>query len=300
MKGRIVFLGTSSAIPTKDRNHSSIFFQYQNNLFLFDCGECTQRQLIKKGLSFYKIDNIFLSHLHGDHVLGIPGLLQTLDFHGKEKINIYGPSGTKELINNILKCFYIGETIKVNVKEISEGIIFNTSEFFIESAKLNHTVECFGFSFKEKDYLKLNKDKIKLFNLSNLEIKELLDKKRIKKGGKTIKIEDISYLKKGFKFTYIADTYYTENIFKLAKNSDILVIECTYFDQNEEAKEYKHLSFEIFKEKIYPKLKKLNVKKIYLTHFSRRFKDLTIFEEAIKKEKMNNVFLAHDFLEVHF
>lgn len=300
MKGKIVFLGTSSAIPTKERNQSSIFFQYKNNFFLFDCGEGTQRQIIKKGLNFYKINKVFISHLHGDHTLGIPGLLQTLEFHNKKNIEIYGPKGIKELLKRIKECFFIGDEMEIKVYEISENFVLENNDFTIKAIKLNHTIESYAYSFKEKDYLKLDKEKLRELGLKNLEIKELIKKGNIIKKGKTIRLEDLSFLKKGFKFTYIADTYYTENIFKIAKESDILVIECTYFDEKKEAEKYKHLSFEIFKEELYPKLVDLGVKKIILTHFSRRFKDLKIFEKAIKENKMRNVILAYDFLEIKF
>ncbi len=301
MKGRFIILGTSSAIPTKERNHSAIYFQYKDKVFLFDCGEGTQRQIQRADLSFFKIDDIFISHLHGDHVLGLPGLLQTLDFHDKKSINIFGPSGIKELLELIPKCFYLNtEDLKINVKELKEGVIYSTKEFLIESLPLNHTVECFGFSFKEKDYLKLNKEKIRELGLSNLEIKELIEKGKLIKNNETIYLKDVSFIKKGFKFTYIPDTYYTENIFRLAKDSDYLIIECTYFNENDLAKEYKHLSLDIFIKKIYPKLKSLNVKNVILTHFSRRYKDLSIFEEELRRNNIKNVSLAYDLMKVEF
>jgi ribonuclease Z len=115
-----------------------------------------------------------------------------------------------------------------------------------------------------------------------------------------VKREELGSYKRGFKFVYITDTYYNENIFPLAENADYLIIECTFFDEEDLARETKHLSFTIFAEKIYPKLKELNVKNIFLTHFSRRFKDLTPFEEGIKKYKMDNVRLAQDFTSVEF
>ncbi|MEO2154289.1 MAG: ribonuclease Z [Nanoarchaeota archaeon] len=313
MKGRFIILGTSSAIPTKERNHSAIYFQYKNNSFLFDCGEGTQRQIQIANLSFFRIEKIFISHLHGDHTLGLPGLLQTLDFHDKDYLEIYGPKGIKELINLVPKCFYLNtEDLKINVFELEELAknnnrevnqvfkVFEDNDFIINSIKLNHTVNSFAYSFKEKSILKIDKEKISKLKLSSLEIKELIEKKEIIKGGKEINLKDISYLKKGFKFTYIADTYYTENIFKIAKDSDYLIIECTYFNENDLAKEYKHLSFDIFKKEIYPKLKELNVKNIILTHFSRRYKDLSIFEEEIKRSKMKNVYLAYDFMKFEF
>ena len=97
MKGKVVLLGTSSAVPTKERNNSAVYFKYLGETFLFDCGEGTQRQIIKADLNMYRINHVFISHLHSDHILGLPGLIQTIDFLGdKEKLYVHGVKGIYE------------------------------------------------------------------------------------------------------------------------------------------------------------------------------------------------------------
>ena len=306
MKGRFTILGTSSAIPTKERNHPAVYLQYGSEAFLFDCGEGTQRQIQIAELSFFKIDKVFITHLHGDHVLGLPGLLQTLDFHEKRYIEIYGTPGIKRLVElSTTQCFYINtEDLKVEVKEIEPtdevNLVLETETYRVLSIGLNHTVECIGYSFEEKERFKYNRQKVKELNLKAEHFKELEEKGFTTLNGKKIYKDELGEFKRGFKFTYITDTYYTENIFKLAEGSDYLILECTYFDEDEYAKAVKHLSFNIFRTKIYPKLKELNVKDIILTHFSRRYKELTKFEEAIKKHNMENVYLAKDFTSFTF
>jgi len=306
MKGFFTILGTSSAIPTKDRNHPSIFFQYQGEAFLFDCGEGTQRQLQIAGHSFYKINKIFITHLHGDHVLGLPGLLQTLDFHDKPFAEIYGPPGIRRLVElSVTQCFYINtQDLKVEVREIEptdEVVAFlETDTYRVKTIGLDHTVDCLGFAFEEKERFKYDRKKVGELNLKPQHFKELENLGYTTVGGRKIFKHQLGGVKRGFKFVYITDTYYTENIFKLAQNADYLVLECTYFDEDEYAREVKHLSFNIFREKIYPKLLELGVKKIILTHFSRRYKDFSKFEEAIREHKMDNVYLAHDFMRFEF
>ncbi len=97
MKGKVVLLGTSSAVPTKERNNSAVYFKYLGEAFLFDCGEETQRQITKADLNMYRINHVFISHLHSDHILGLPGLIQTIDFLGdKEKLYVHGVKGIYE------------------------------------------------------------------------------------------------------------------------------------------------------------------------------------------------------------
>ena len=154
---KITFLGTSSMIPTKDRNHSSIFLQYENEGILIDCGEGTQRQLRIASIQPSKITKLLISHWHGDHVLGIPGLLQNLKANDyKKTLEIYGPKGSKKYLKNMLSGIAAAGTIDYKVKEVSSGIICKERKFTIETLKLNHIIPCQGYSFIENKKLKIN------------------------------------------------------------------------------------------------------------------------------------------------
>ncbi len=302
MKGKIVILGTSSATPTKDRNHPSVFFSYLGRGFLFDCGEGTQRQLLKADISFSKIEKIFISHFHGDHLLGLPALLQTFSFHEKKEIELYGPKGLREIVENMLKISYFENVTKIDVFEIKSldlNTIIDEKIFKVESIGLNHSVPCIAFSFQEKEYFKYNKQKIKELNLTSTDFIKLREKGFIEKKGRKIFKEELGFWKRGLKITYVADTYKTENIFKISQNSDYLVIESTYFDEEDLAKEYKHLTFQYIIEN-YEELKEIGVKKVILTHFSQRYKDLKLFKEELKKRKIEDIILGYDFLQFSF
>ena len=175
-----------------------------------------------------------------------------------------------------------------------------TDTYRVLSIGMNHTVDCIGYAFEEREKFKYDRQKVKELGLKANHFKELEEKGFTTLNGKKIEKHQLGEFKRGFKFTYITDTYYTENIFSLAQNSDYLVLECTYFDEDEYAEAVKHLSFNIFRTRIYPRLRELGVKNIVLTHFSRRYKDLSMFEEAIKKHKMENVYLAHDLMSFTF
>lgn len=300
MKGKVVLLGTSSAMPTKDRNNSGVYLRYKGEGFLFDCGEGTQRQIMRAGLSIYRIDKIFISHLHTDHILGLPGLIETLDMHDKDSIEIHSVKGLKNVIDCVLNGVIYAPDIQININEHSFSAdvftIFEGKEFRIKAVGLNHVVDCLGFSFEEKPKRKYNKEKIKQLDLQGSDFIQLEKVGYINKNGKIIKKEEITFVEKGFKFTYIPDTYRTENIIKLAKESDLLVIESTYLNEENKAREYGHLTLEYILQ-IYPELE---CKKIVLTHFSRRYSSLEEFENRIREEGITNIFLGHDFMEISF
>ncbi len=280
----VVVLGTSSATPTKERNHSAVLLKYEGKSLLFDCGEGTQRQLILAGESPMKIDNIFVTHWHGDHVLGIPGLLQTLGLHGRTKpIHIWGPIGSKKRMDYLMQGFQIRVKCDVVVHEVNPkttGKIYGTEKFEIWATKLVHSTTCFGYSFKEKDKLRLHKNKVLKLGLQGHPIlKKLQQGKDITHKGKKIKAKDMTYLQLGKKFTLVLDSEYTEKIATLAKGSDLFVCESTFSSKEKElAKKRNHMT----SKQAARLAKKAGVKKLVLTHFSQRYKSLKDIEKEAK------------------
>ena len=155
-KMQILFLGTSSMVPTKDRNQSGISISYKNCGILVDCGEGTQRQLKIAGMKLTKITKILISHLHGDHVLGLPGLIQSMSAAGYEKtLQIYGPVGTKKFMKKLFEVFVFDQKINIDVNEIEKCRFFENEDFVLEARPLKHSIETFGYSLVEKDRRKI-------------------------------------------------------------------------------------------------------------------------------------------------
>ena len=147
----ITFLGTSSAVHSYTRNHPGIILKAFGEVMLFDCGESTQRQLIYAKISPMKISKIFISHYHGDHILGLPGLLQSLNFRGREKpLTIYGPKGLKKVENAIYSLGYCKFDFPIEFIEISSGTILETDEYIIKSQEVMHNVTNLAYSIEEK------------------------------------------------------------------------------------------------------------------------------------------------------
>jgi ribonuclease Z len=293
MKIPLVFLGTSPSIPTAKRNHTAVLLKYKSETILIDCGEGTQRQFRKIKLNPCKITRILITHWHGDHILGLPGLFQTLALSNYSKtLYIYGPKGTKRFINKIYKMFIFKNKLKLEVKEV-HGKFFENQDFYLEAASLKHGARTNGYSFVEKNKIRLNRAKLKKLKLPNSPLlKKLQQGKNIKYKGKVIKAKDITYLEKGKKITFLWDTVLCNNCQKIAKDSDLLITESTYAEKD--IKKYKHLTA-----KQAAKIaKKSKSKKLILTHLSQRYEnnEKVILNEA--KKTFKNTIIAEDLMKV--
>lgn len=295
-KIKLTFLGTGSAIPTKKHNHPSMLLQYKDENILIDCGEGTQRQFRIKGLNICKLTRILITHWHADHVLGLPGLFQTLMLSNYSKtLNIHGPKGTKKMIDLYLQLFVgAGNRIKIQVQEV-EGKFLETKDFFLEAEPMQHNTPANAYSFNIKEKIHLNKEKLKKLKIPNSPLLgELAKGKSVEIAGEKIEGKKLIYKEEGKKITFIMDTLFNQNAIKLAKNSDILVSESTYDKHGEDlAKEHFHLTSEQAAEIA----KKSNSKKLILTHLSQKHENNSheILKEA--KKIFKNTVVANDFDE---
>jgi ribonuclease Z len=299
MKIPIYFLGTGQAVPTIRRNHTSILFSYKNENIMVDCGEGTQRQIRKMKINPCSLTKILITHWHGDHILGLPGLLQTLALNGYNKtLHIYGPHGTKKYLNIILNMFVFAGKIKVEIHEVDEGKIIDEKDFSIESKRMKHSTYCLAYSFIEKDTIRIDKIKMK-----KLKIKEGKELGELKKGkdiiinGKKIKSSQITYKEKGKKITFILDTLFNENMINISKNSDLLICESTYGKKEKaKAKEYNHLT----SEQAALTAKKAKCNQLILLHTSQRYenKEKILLNEARKIFKNTKLVEDLDKVEV--
>lgn len=292
---KITFLGTGSAIPSPTRNHTAILAQFSNESILIDCGEGTQLQFRKAEISPHKLTKILITHWHGDHILGIPGLFQTLALSDYSKtLEIYGPKGSKEFMKSI-NTLLGHHKIKYNLHEIDSGMIFENENYIIEAKSMIHGIPSLAYSIILKDKLRLDKSKLNKLKIPNSPIiKELLKGKNIKVENKTIKSKQVTYKEEGKKLTIILDTLINKNAITLAKDSDLLITESSFLENSEKglelAKNYKHLTA-----KQAGKIaKQSKSKKLILTHISERHTNDSqpLKEEA--KSVFKNTEIAHD------
>jgi len=290
------FLGTGQAVPTAKRNHTAMLLKYKDESLLIDCGEGTQRQFRKAKLNPCKITRILITHWHGDHILGLPGLLQTLVFNNyNKKLYIYGPEGTKCYLEKILNMFVMEGELDVEVREIMTGKVFETEDFVVESRKMKHGVKCLAYSFIEKDKLRIDKKKLPKVSHSP-KISRLKEGKDVEVNGKKLKSKELTYEVKGRKITFVLDTGVNDNISKLAKNSDLLIGESTYLSKDEEkAGNYGHLT----SKQIAKEAKKAGVDRLILTHLSQRYEgnEDKLLSEA--RSIFKNTTLSKDLMKIH-
>ena len=309
-KIKLNFLGTGSAIPTERRNHPAVLVRYKDEVILMDCGEGTQRQFRKAKLNPCRITKILITHWHGDHVLGLAGLLQTLNLNGYNgELIIYGPKGSKNEFKNMVSPylgFYwnvskqAGSKFDIVVKEVDEGIFLEKDDFFIEAAKVEHGCPALAYSIVFKEKKRLDKDKLEKLKIPNSPlIGELVRGKTVEINGKKIDGKKLSYIEPSRKISFLMDTRYVDGLVKLVKDSDILISEATHsVDGQELATEHGHLT----SGDAANIAKKAKVKKLILMHLSQRYDAIpkVILGEAkefLKGTKIE-VSVAEDFDEV--
>lgn len=282
-------------VPTKDRNHIGIFISHNGEGVLIDCGEGIQRQFKHTDIKPTKITKIFITHWHGDHVLGLPGLLQTLNKSDYDKkLEIYGPIGTKKSFEYMFKAFSFNLEFEYEIKEIKDEKI-ELKEMFVSVKPLDHGVPCLGYSFIEKDKRRIRPNIIKKIGIPEGPILgELQNNKDIVWKGKKIFAKDTTYVVKGKKTTIILDTLLNKNAYVLSQDADLLICESTYTsDLEDKAMEYKHLTAK----QAALLASQSNVKKLILTHVSQRHKTSEkILEDA--KGVFEDVVVAYDFMKL--
>jgi len=283
-------------IPTKERNHTALLVRCKNYDVLVDCGEGTQRQLRMKKIPPTRIRKILISHWHGDHTLGLPGLVQTLGASNYTGVlEIYGPKGTRKHMSAMKKAFLYEQRIEIKVKEVGTRKIFEDSDIIIHSAELEHGVPCVGYSIKEQDYRRINIGYVKKLGIPQGPLLgKLQSNKSIIWKGKKIMPKNATYIVKGKKISYIVDTELCSNCFKLAQDSDILISESTFTSEHEEkAFDYKHLTAK----QAAQIANESNSKLLILTHFSQRYKSIKEIEDEARTY-FSNTRAAFDFMKL--
>jgi ribonuclease Z len=289
---KVTFLGTGNAVPTETRNHSGILLSFANETILVDCGEGIQRQFRHAKLSPARITRILITHWHGDHILGLPGLFQTLAMTGYSKtLKLYGPKGTHRFMNAI-KELMIDFRIPLEIHECSSGTIINEKDFLINAEAMEHGIPSLAYSLVIKDKRRLDKKKLKKLKVPNSPLLgQLQAGKDINLNSRKIKASQVSYIEKGKKLTIVMDTGFNARAIKLAENSDLLITESTFSDKESAiAKEYKHLTSKQAAEIA----RKAKAKRLILTHISQRYEHIPYVIEKEAKKVFKNAKIAKD------
>ena len=291
----LTILGFNSAIPTVNSSPTAQFLEMEERAFLIDCGEGTQVQLRKAKARFSKINHIFISHLHGDHCFGLPGLIASFRLLGRETpLHIYAPKGIKEMLETI---FRITETHKgfeliYHELESKKSVkIFEDSRIEVFTIPLNHRIYCNGYLFREKP----KERHLNMQEISKYPEIETCDYHNLKLG-KDFVLSDGYLLKnevltteptKSVSYAFCSDTRYLETILPIIENVDVLYHEATFLHELKEMADYTGHTTALEAARI---ARKANVGKLILGHFSNRYHDLNVFTDEAR-EVFANTFL---------
>jgi ribonuclease Z len=286
MSLEVVFLGTAGSIPTIARSLPAIMIRRKGEFILFDCGENAQRQMINARLGFNKKMKVFVTHMHGDHILGLPGLIQTMSLLDRTKaLEIYGPRGLEAFIEAIEEHVQFALKFPIEVVEIRDrGIVYSHKEYEIFAEWADHSIPAFAYSFVEKPRPgKFYPEKAEALCIpEGLLWSKLQQRLAVKlSNGRVVEPEEVvGPPRPGRKIVYTGDSRYSRVLVKFSMEADLLIHDCTFDDGLiERAKEDGHST----PSQAVKTAKKANVKRLILTHISARYRtpDL-LFEQARK------------------
>jgi ribonuclease Z len=296
----VIFLGTAGSVPTPDRSLPAVLVKRGNEQLMFDCGEGVQRQMIRAKVGFHKKMKIFVSHMHGDHVLGLPGLLQTMALMDRQKkLEIYGPEGINQFLECIRESLQFGLTFPVEIHEIYDaGIICQEKDYEVEAAKSNHVTPSLAYAFVEKPRPgKFYPEKARALGIPEGELWSKLQH------GDTVKLSDGRFVspeevlgspRQGRKIVYTGDTRPFKGFAKFAAGADLVIHDSTFDDALGEKAEVDGHSTP---SQAGQQAKKAKAKKLILTHISARYADAGLLLEQARKV-FKNALVAEDFMEL--
>ncbi|MBD3312313.1 ribonuclease Z [archaeon] len=295
---KLTTLGTSCMFPTKKRSQPAMLLFHEGVNLLFDAGEGVQRQLRLAGISPMSINHVFITHWHGDHSLGVAGLINCFSGNRRtEDLHIYGPRGTSERVKHLVSAFDFKKTFRIRVHEVKGGEAARIKDLTVSALRVRHGGHCLAYRVKEDDKRRINLDYTKKFGLTQHPLLGKLQRgEDIEYKGKKITVEKGTYLKPGRVFCYVTDTSYFPELVSFCDRADLLLCESTYLSSDEaRTGDRQHLTAE----QAGMLARDAGVKKLVLTHFSQKYINSKPFVKEAGKF-FDNVVAAKDFMTIEF
>jgi ribonuclease Z len=293
----LVVLGTGSQVPSRERTQNGYFLRWDDEGFLFDPGEGTQRQMIYAGLAARAITRLCVTHFHGDHCLGVPGVVQRLSLDDvPHPVRAHYPASGQTYFTRLRYAASFFERAELLEEPVEEDGLLSVGSFGqLWARRLEHPIESFGYQLIEPDGRRMVPDKLAAYGVTGPDVGRLQRAGSLDLGDRTVHVDDVSELRPGQRFAFIMDTRLCENVLRLADGADLLVIESTYLSSESElARRFGHLTAR----QAARVAAECGVRKLVLTHFSQRYLEPERFHEEAAAEFSGDIVVASDLSRV--
>ncbi|GAA2477324.1 ribonuclease Z [Streptomyces gobitricini] len=289
-----VVLGTASQVPTRHRNHNGYLLRWDGEGILFDPGEGTQRQMLRAGVAAHDIDRICVTHFHGDHSLGLAGVIQRINLDQvPHPVTAHYPASGQRFFDRLRYATAYRETVKlVEAPVADDGVLASTPAYTLEARRLSHPVESFGYRLTEPDGVRMLPERLAAHGIKGPEVGRLQREGALG----AVRLEDVSEVRRGQRFAFVMDTRLCDGVHVLAEGCDMLVIESTFLDEDAVlAEDHGHLTAG----QAAAVARRAGVRHLVLTHFSQRYSDPGLFEQQARAAGFDGeLTVAHDLVRV--
>ncbi len=291
----LVVLGTASQTPTRYRNHNGYLLRWDGEGILFDPGEGTQRQFTLAGVSPAAITRVCITHFHGDHCLGLPGVILRLALDHQRAVPVHYPASGEEYFQRLRYATAGQEWVDVDARPVlGPGVVHADGTFSLRCARLEHRIESFGWRLDEPDGRRMLPHRLDALGIAGPDVGRLRETGRIEVGGRTVTVEEVSELRRGQSFAFVMDTRWCDAALELAAGVDLLVCEATFLSADQQlAGQYGHLTAR----QAGRLAAEAGARRLVLSHFSNRYPDARVLADEAAEE-FDDVVLAEDLLRV--
>ncbi len=290
-------LGTASQVPTRRRNHNGYLLRWDGEGLLFDPGEGTQRQLTFAGVAVNAVTRLCLSHFHGDHCLGVPGIVQRMSMDQvRHPVSAYFPASGREFFTRLRHACVFHDTVDLRERPIgADGPVAEGAFGMLEARKLDHTLDAIGYRLVEPDGRRFVAKLLAQQGITGPAVGELERAGSISVGGRTVRLADVSEPRRGQRFAFVMDTRLCDAVYALADDADLLVIEATFLARDAElADRYGHLTAR----QAAQVAAECKVRRLVLTHFSQRYPDTAEHFHEASEVFGGSIIVAEDLTRV--
>ncbi|MEU0959100.1 ribonuclease Z [Micromonospora aurantiaca] len=289
----LVVLGTASQAPTRQRNHNGYLLRWDDEVILFDPGEGSQRQMLHTGVTATDLNRICVTHFHGDHCLGLPGMIQRLSLDRVPRpVAVHFPAGGAEYFARLRHASSFYETAELAVEPIdADGQRITLGIGTLEARRLRHPIETYGYRLVEPDGCRMLPERLAAYGIAGPDVGRLLRDGHLDRDGRRVTRDEVSVTRPGQRFAFVMDTGLCDGVYALAEHADLLVIEATFLESEAAlAAEVGHLTAG----QAARVAAESGVRTLVLTHFSQRYADPRRFHDEAREHFSGDLVIAED------